>query len=216
MRGGAGTAHGGPIGDHHTVETPTALEWFGQQRRFGHRGALDAVVRGHHHPGARGHRAFERIQVQLVQGAGRHTHIHGEAVGLGIVGDIVLRTGGHTVDLDRANVGGRDLGGQHRILGETFEMPSAEGGSVQIHRRPQHRADILAACLRRNQRTDLGQQISIPGGRQRGTRRQAHRWIPFVPVLTANTRRTVRYRHLGEPDRGITGHAEHSGPGDEP
>ena len=54
---------------------------------------------------------FKCEQVQLAQGTVADPDIHGETVGLGVVGHIVLRCGADAVVLHATHVGGGEVGG---------------------------------------------------------------------------------------------------------
>ncbi len=54
--------------------------------------------------------ALERREVELAQGALVDLDVDGEAIGLGVVRDVVLRRRGDAVVLQAAHVGGAELG----------------------------------------------------------------------------------------------------------
>ena len=125
-RRGVRRAHCGPVAHHHPVEAPPAPQRVLEQLVLGHGGAVDTVVRTHHRPGARLDGPLERGEVHLVQGPLVHVDVHGEAVGLEVIGDIVLRRGGDAVLLEPAHIARGQVTGQGRVLAEALEVAPAQ------------------------------------------------------------------------------------------
>ena len=143
---------------------------------------------------------LEREQVQLAQSAVADPDVHGEAVGLGVVGHVVLRRGADAVVLHAFDVGGGEIGGEHRVLAERLEMPSAERGAVQVDRRAEDHVDALAAGLHRGRGAVAPGDVRIPGRRERGGGREVERRIALVPGLAADARRAVGDQDAAQAD----------------
>ena len=143
-------ADAGPVADDDAVEAPLAVQRGLQQRVLAGGGAVDRVVGAHDQPGPRlGDGLLEGQQVQLAQRPVVDPDVGGEAVGLEVVGDVVLGGGAHAVVLDAGDVGGGEVGGEHRVLAEALEVPAAERGAVQVDRGAEDDVDALAARLDR-------------------------------------------------------------------
>ena len=155
VHGGAGglqAAGRGPVGHHQAVPAPLVLEHVAQQRRLGHRVAVDLVVGGHHGPRMRlGDDLLERRQVELAQRALVHAGVEREALGLRVVGHEVLDGRADARALEAVDVGDADPRGQVRVLAEALEVAAAVGRAVQVDRRREQHVDALAAALRGEQ-----------------------------------------------------------------
>jgi hypothetical protein len=145
---------------------------------------------GHVRLGGQGHRPHARLaddrleggQVALAQGPLVLPDVHGEPVGLRIVGHEVLHTGADPASLQPAHVGDPDPGREQRVLAEALEVAAAIGRSVQVDGGGEQRVDTPAAGLG-------GQQPAQP----------LH--PPLVPALPAHPGRAVRHHHPAQPDR---------------
>ena len=91
-----------PVRDDDAVEAPLGLQRLGEQVVLGHRDAVDAVVRGHHHPGpgVDDGRLERRARYSSRSVALVDPVVDGEPVGLGVVGDVVLGAGADPAGLD--------------------------------------------------------------------------------------------------------------------
>ena len=183
---------GGPVADHYAVEAPLAVQRGLQQVALGRGGAVDRVVRAHHEPGVcLGDGLLEREQVQLAKSAVTDLDVDREAVGLGVVGHVMLRCSADAVVLHAFHVGGGEIGGEHGILAECLEVPSAERGAVQVDGRAEHHVDALAAGLHRGRGAIAPGDVRIPGRRERGGGREVERRIALIPGLAPDARRAV-------------------------
>ena len=199
--GAVEAAHGRPVTDHDAVEAPLAVERRLEQVVLGHGGAVDGVVGAHHQPGLRlGDRLLEGQQVELAQRSFVDLDVDGEAVGLGVVGDVVLRGGADTVVLHAAHVRRGEVGGQDRVLAEALEVPAVERGAVQVDGGAEHDVDPLATGLDRGRRAVATGDVGVPGRRQSGRRGQVERGVPLVPRLATHARRTVGDQDAAQPD----------------
>ncbi len=132
-----------PSNCHSPFSTPTL-----QRGVLGHRDAVDAVVGGHHAPGAGlADDRLEGREVKLAQSALAHLGAGREPLGLVVVGDEMLDGSGHALILDARHVAGPDLAGEQRILGVGLEMAAAERAAVQVDRRREQHVHALAPRL---------------------------------------------------------------------
>ncbi|CAH0226447.1 hypothetical protein SRABI128_02328 [Microbacterium sp. Bi128] len=201
-RGRRERTHGRPVAHDDAVEAPLRVQRGLEQLVLGHRHAVDRVVRAHDRPRAGLDRALERRQVQLAQRALVHVDVDGEAVGLGVVGDVVLRRRRDAVVLEAADVGGRELGRELRVLAEALEMASAERGAVQVDRGAEHHVDPLPPRFGGRGRAVPVGQFDVPRGRERRPRRHVQRGLALVPPGAADPGGPVRQGHGPQPDLG--------------
>ncbi len=168
--GAGGGACGGPVGDVDPVEAPfAAQDLVDQVVVLGHGRAVDGVVGGHDAPGVGVlDDRLEGGQVQLAQGSFAHQVVHGEAVGLGVVGDEVLDGGADTAGLDAPDVRGADPAGEVRVLAVGLEVAAAQRGTVQVDRGGEQDVDALAAGLLGQQHACPVGESGVPGGGEGG------------------------------------------------
>ena len=205
VEGGAGGGFGGPGGrpvrHDQAVVAPFVVQDVAQQRAFRHRRPVDPVVRGHHRPGARlapscrTEYRLERGQVQLAQRPLVDADLDGHPLGLGVVADEVLDRGPDPGVLQAPHVGDADPGGKQRVLGEALEVPAAKRGTVQVHRGGEQHVHPLAPRLVSEQPADRLDALAVPGGGQRGRRRDVRRGVALVPGLAADPGRAVGEHH---------------------
>ena len=202
LRGGhrVEAPHGGPVGDHDTVEAPLGVERRLEQVVLGHRDTVDGVVCAHDRPCASLHGALERQQVELSQGALVHPHVDREAVGLGVVRDVVLRRRGDAVALHPLDVGRAELAREPRVLAEALEVAAAEGRTVQVDRRAEHDVDALAPGLGCRCGAVAVRERRVPRRGERRARREVERRVALIPDRAAHARRTIRERHRAQAD----------------
>ncbi len=188
-----GVPGGHPVGDVEAVEAPFAAQDFVDQVVvLGHRGAVDPVVGGHDAPraGVLDDR-LEGGQVQLAQGAFGDQVVHGEAVGLGVVGDEVLDGGADTAGLDAGDVTGADDARQVRVLAVALEVAAAERRAVQVDGGGEQDVDALAAGLLGEQRACAAGECGVPGGGERGRRGQGYGGVVGGPAHAPHADRPV-------------------------
>ena len=155
-----------PVGHDEPVEAPLVSQDVGEEPSV-LRSVLAGqfVVRTHDAPGVcLGHGAFERAQVQLAQRSLVDVDVDRHALDLGVVGHEVLDRHGHVVRLDATDVGARERTGQFRILAVALEGPSTDRCAVQIDGWSEHDVGALAHCFGADQRSDLTNEIRVPGG----------------------------------------------------
>ena len=81
------------------------------------------------HAPAVGRPVLEGRRYSSRSGALVDQHVDGEAVGLEVVGHVVLGVAADAVVLHAVDVGGRELAGEHRVLAHALEVPAAVAGS---------------------------------------------------------------------------------------
>jgi hypothetical protein len=162
--GALDTANGGPVADHDAVETPVRVQRRLEQLVLGGGGAVDRVVRAHHQPGVGlGDGLLEGEQIDLAQGPLVDHDVRGEALGLEVVGDVVLGRRADAELLDAGDVRRGKLRGQDRVLAEGLEVPATQRRSMQVDRRAEDDVDVLPAGLeRRDHAVPMG-DVEVPG-----------------------------------------------------
>ena len=107
-----GVVAGKPVGHHQAVKAPFIAQHLGHQAAVvGGKGAVDAVVGGHHGPHAGFlHGTLKGQQVQLAQRSLGDVRAHGHALVLALVAHKVLDGGGHAGALHAAHIGHSHLG----------------------------------------------------------------------------------------------------------
>lgn len=182
-----------------------------------HRRAVDRVVGGHDAPGVGVlDDGLEGGQVELAQGAGGDLVVHGEAVGLGVVGDEVLDGGGDAAGLDAVHIAGADPPGEVRVLAVRLEVPAAERGAVQVDGGREEHVDALAAGLLGQQNACPVGEFGVPGGGEGGRGGQRDGRVVGGPAGTADTDRAVGHDQGPQSDPGQLGQRPHVLPGQQP
>ncbi len=184
---------------------------------LGHRRAVDRVVGGHDAPGVGVlDDGLEGRQVQLAQGAFADGVVHGEAVGLGVVGDEVLDGGADAAGLDAADIARADQAGEVRVLAVRLEVPSAERGAVQVDSGGEQDVDALAAGLLGEQHACAAGEFGVPGGGQRGRGGQGDGGVVGGPAHAPDADRSVGHDEGGQADLGQGGQGPHVLAGEQP
>ena len=126
--GGRPVGDRAPVADDQAVEAPLAAQHLGQQEmvlRDEH--PVEPVVGAHDRPRTGvGHHPLKGAQVDFAQRAGLDVGAGAHPVGLGVVGGEVLQRRADALGLQAAHPGGRQRGGQQRVLGEVLEVAAAE------------------------------------------------------------------------------------------
>src|SRR5665648_987173 len=209
-------AHRTPVRDHNAVEAPLVAQRRGEQVVLGHRHAIDAVVRAHDRPRARGDGPLERDQVQLAERALGDRDRRGEPFGLEVVGHVVLGARADAVVLQAADEGLGDHRCQLGILGVGLEVSAAERAAVQVDGGPEDDVHALAVRFGGHRRPVAVRDIGVPGGRERSGGRQVERRVTLVPELTPHTGRAVGEHHPAEADRRLGLQRPGVGAGEQP
>src|SRR3977135_3283403 len=99
---------------------------------------VDPVVGAHYRPRARllDH-PLESRQVDLAQRTFIDVCTYTHTIFLLVVDREVLDAGTHSLTLDASNQGGCEHAGEHRILGEIFEVPAAERRTFDVDAWPE-------------------------------------------------------------------------------
>ena len=128
--------------------------------------------------------------------------VHGEAVGLGVVGDEVLDGGADAAVLDAAHIAGADRAGQVRVLAVRLEVAAAQRGAVQVDGRAR-------AARGRPCGGPPGRAAGRRGGRGPGPRWRRGRWggqrdggVVGGPAHAADADRAVRHDQRAQADLG--------------
>ncbi len=160
-------AHRTPVTDDHAVEAPVRTEGRGQKRALGRGDPVDRVVGGHHHPRAAAeHRLLERTQVHLAECACGHLGAGGEALGLGVVRDVVLHGGRDTVSLDAPDDGRPEMCCEQRVLAERLEVATRERGAVHVDGRREEDVHAASPRLARQHPSVLVSKPRVPRRRE--------------------------------------------------
>ena len=120
------------------------------------------------------HCFLERIEINLVERAVGHVHVHGKTVGLLVVEHIVLQAATHSVGLCGFDVRHHNLTGEVRILTHVFERTSVHRRALDVHARTKH--DVLTPerkLLTHGIAIDSG-EVAVPCGGEAGERRERH------------------------------------------
>ena len=194
-----------PVADHGAVEAQLALEQPGDEAGVvGHRSRLDSVVDlvvgRHHRPGAGVHRVLEGREVDLAHRLGVDPRDVVGAIGLGVVGDVVLDAGRDALVLDAGHDAGADDRGEQRVLGVALEVASADGGALDVDLRREHDVDAVAACLPRECPADLDGEVDIPGRPDGARSREEGGGLALDLAETADPDRAVGHRDRAEAD----------------
>ena len=133
-RGPNGFIGAPPIGDHNAVKAPAIPEDFREQAPMGRTvDSPKAMVGGHKSPGpAHPNRAFEGVEVALGEGLGIDLHRHAVPFRFAVIGDEMLRAGGHALALHPAHERLPQGRGQFRILAVGLEVAPSQEGALQI------------------------------------------------------------------------------------
>ena len=175
---GLGGLHGAglvaPVGHDDAFETPFVPENRGEEVQL-LLGVLtvELVVGGHDGPGiGLLHGDLEVLQVDLAESALADAGVVLITVGLLVVRSVVLDGGAHAVALDTADIGGRHLAGQERILGEIFEVASAQRVAVDVHTRGEEDVHAVFQDLVAHGLGHLLHHFRIPGAGKEGSHRE--------------------------------------------
>ncbi|CAM5620141.1 hypothetical protein SCYAM73S_07825 [Streptomyces cyaneofuscatus] len=209
--GGHPVAYGSPVGHDDAVEPPLGAQDVGQQPgvlREGH--PVDAVVGGHHGPGAvAADDAFEGAEVDLAQRALVDVGADPHPVGLLVVGRVVLECRAHTGLLEPAHHGPAQLGGEQRVLGEVLEVAPAERRALDVDARTQQHPDAVRGRLVRERSGDAMGELRVPAAAECHGGRVAGGGGGAVQVELASVARLLRQtqsvRPVGKGDGRDTG-----------
>ena len=166
----------------------------------------------HHAPAAGPDDPLERRQVDLPQRPLADPDVDGHPVGLEVVAHQMLDRGADAVRLHTRHEPGADLAAEQRILRVALEVPAAERGALQVHRRAEQHVHALAPGLLAEQQPGRARQRRIPGGGQRGRAGQRDRRVLRRPAGAADADRAVRHDQRRSPIRGIAGNDQKSCP----
>ena len=206
--GGAdGRAGRHPVADHDAVESELALQQtVDEVVVVGHRRALDAVVDPvvgrHDRPGSGVDGVLERREVDLAHRLRVDPGDVVGAVGLGVVGDVVLDARRDALVLDAGHDAGSDDRGEQRVLGVALEVAAADGGALDVDLRREHDVDAVAASLPRERPADLDGEVDIPGRPDRARAREERGGLAFGLAEAADPDRSVGHRDRAEADPG--------------
>jgi hypothetical protein len=135
-----------PVRHDEAVEAPLVAQDAGEQTMVAGGVLAGHLVVGAHDPPGAGvsHRGFEGAQVQLAQHPIVDVDVHGHAVDLGVVRDVVLDGHRDVVGLDGPDQGHGQAGGELGILAHALEHPPAHRGALQVHRGGEQHVGALA------------------------------------------------------------------------
>jgi hypothetical protein len=185
--GRLGGTRGAPVRHDDAVEAPFVAQDLAQQRRLGHRRAVDAVVGGHDRPGAGlADDRVERGEIELAQRPLVHPRVEREPLGLRVVGHEVLDRRRDALLLQSAHVGGADPRREQRILGQALEVPAARRGAVQVDRGGEQHVHALAPALGGQQPAEALDARLVPRRGEQRRRRHVGRLVALVPALATH------------------------------
>ena len=214
-----GTRLVAPVGHHDALVAPFIAEDRGEEVLlllgvF----AVDLVVGGHHRPGL----AFldgnlEVLEVDLAQGPLADAGVVLVAVGLLVVGSVVLDGGADVVFLDAADVGGSHLAGEERVFGEILEVSAAQRVAVDVHARGEEHVHAVFVDFIAHRGRHFFHEGGVPRAGEQGPYRETGAVESLVRPdagrADAQPRRAVRQDGAGDAqarDRaGVAGRAGH-------
>ena len=182
-------------------------------------GTVKLVVRRHYGPGVGLlHHDLEALERHFAKSPGVDPGVVLHAVGLLVVGRIVLGADTNSVALDAADIGRRHLAGQKRILREILEVAAAERVAVQVETRCKKYVCSVLLDFLAHSGSELFHQRCIPSRGQDRTYRESGGIKGLVSAgarrIDADAGRTVCEDGLGDAEaRDGTGRA--GGAGDE-
>ena len=176
-----GAVRTAPVGDDHAVESPLGAQDVGEKVLIfvGIR-AVDEVVGAHDRPRLRGSaHDLEASQVDLAHRALIHDGIRRHAAQLLGVDGEVLGAGGGPRRLDSFDESGRHAPGENRVFGEVLEVTPAQGRTLDVEAGAEQDVDAEASGLQPQRLAHVARELGVPGGRERGGRREAGRLLGF-------------------------------------
>ena len=155
---------GAPVSHHNSIETEVIPKDAGKQAvALLGEVAIDPVVGGHDGPGlSLAHCYLEILEVDLTKGAGGYAGIVLVAVGLLIVGCIVLYRHAYAIGLDTVHICRGDVPGKDRILGEVLEVTAAERVAMDVHSRSEKDVDPVLEDFIAHCGSHLPDKVHIP------------------------------------------------------
>jgi hypothetical protein len=108
----------------------------------------------------------ERGQVDLAQRPLAHPGVDRAALGLLVVGRVMLDRRDDALALDAGHDLGRDGPGEEGVLGQVLEVASVLGHAVDVHGRPEHDADAPGAGVAPHGGPELPREVGVPRGRE--------------------------------------------------
>ncbi len=205
-----------PVGHHHPVVGPLALEDVGQEVAVvGGVGPVDPVVGGHDGPGIGGlHGHLEGGQVELAQGALVDLGAHGHAGRFLVVDGVVLERGADPLALQTLDVGGPQGSGQERILRIGLEVTAPVGDAHNVDGRGQDHAVVQRQSLAANGGGDLASKVRVPGGGHGHADGKHRRHLALVGANAGGAVGHAHRRHAQaldavEGEGGRSGHQRH-------
>ena len=156
----------GPVGHHHTVESPLfAKETFKQPLAFGTMQAVDAVVTRHVALGfGFGFGNTERLEVNFSQRSFGNDTVVAESFKFLLVADKVLHGGSDTLRLQAVDIRCGDFATQERVLRKGLEASPAKGGPLNVDRRAEQDVCALCTAFFTELCTDFLGQFDVEGG----------------------------------------------------
>ncbi len=195
---------GAPVGHHDAVIPPFVPKDGGEQTaallgEF----PVQLVVRGHDGPwiGLFDH-DLEALQIEFAKGAPAYPGIGHVAVGLGVIGSIVLGAHADPVALDAFDIGGRHFSGEQRIFGKILEVAATERITMKVHSRCQQHVDPVFFNLLSHRGRKFLDERGIPGAGHHGSHRKSGAVIGVLVVAA------------GRADAQPSGAVRKHGPGD--
>ena len=201
LDGFCGVVFEAPVCDHDAFVAPLVAEDGGEQLVillgiF----SVELVVGAHDGPGtAFLHGKLEVSQVNLPEGAAAHQGVVLRAVGLLVIGRIVLGRCAHSVTLDAPDVGGGHFATQERVFGEILEVTATERVSVDVHTGCQQHVHAIFQHFVSHHLHGLFHQLGVPGTGQEGAHGEARgHGVGGVPLrVYTHTGRAVGEDGLG-------------------
>ena len=121
----------------------------------------------------------------------------------------MLGARGRSRGLDAVDEAGGHGACQNRVLGKVLEVASAQGRALDVEAGAEEDVDAEAAGFQPQRLAHVARELGVPGGRERGGRREAGRLFGLgdaqvigVPELAAHAVRAVAHDEGGDICRG--------------
>ena len=207
-----------PVADHHTVESPFALEYAVQGEVVVAGVCAQYLVIGAHDAPCATllHGGTEGREVYLAHGPLADAHIDVPALLLLIVQRVVLHTGGYAILLQLLHVGHHHAASQVGVFPHVLEVAPVQWGTVDVHTGSQQDVLLAEACLLAHGLAIEGSHLGVPCGSQAGQCREGRTRVvrpcgiaPRAPLyLLAHTVGSVAHPQFGYAQAWHTGTAE--------
>ncbi len=167
--------HGTPIRDNQALKAPTvAQDIFGQDFVFAAIATVQPVIGAHHRPWlGLPHGNLKGGQVDFVQSARIDQRIDNHALGFLIIDGEMLDAGASAGRLHAGDKGDCHRPGEIRVFAVIFEIAPTKWATLDIDPGAEQNGNVFRLTLAADCDANLGNQVSVPAGRQRDGGRKA-------------------------------------------